>query len=79
MKYYDIVQRGNVRSTTTVASGPPFEVKVVTIPDRLVEQASREITETLYEMRRRRETQKYLPEEYGQEEELFVPEYVYSG
>jgi hypothetical protein len=62
-----------------IQSGPPYEVKVLTIPDRLVEQASREITETLYEMRRRRETQKYLPEEYGQEEELSVPEYVYSG
>lgn len=57
----------------------PYTVEVFTLPDRLVEQAAREIRETLFEMRRRIETGKYLPDDYGQERELHFPEYVYSA
>lgn len=62
-----------------VSTDPPFPVKVLTIPDRMVEFAAREIRETLFEMRRRRETGKYIPDDFGKTEELEFPEYHYSG
>lgn len=62
-----------------VQTDPPHAVKVVTLPSRLIEFAGREIRETLFEMRRRRDTGVYVPEDYGKVEELEFPEYVYSG
>lgn len=53
-----------------VQAFPPYNVRVVTLPAHVVENAGVEIKHTLDTIRRRRETGEYIPESYHEVQEL---------
>jgi hypothetical protein len=59
-------------STTT------FQCHVVTLPRPLVAAATERLNELLADLRLCREMESYLPQDYGQITELFVPPHVYA-
>lgn len=60
-----------------VQSVPPYECRVFTFPESLVAAAGQQIATTLDLIKFRRETGEYLPPQYGEEEELSFPAWVY--
>lgn len=61
-----------------VSSVAPYECRVVTIPEELVEQARQQIRDTLDLISLRESTGRYLPDDHGEEQELVFPDWVYS-
>jgi hypothetical protein len=59
-------------STTT------FQCHAVTLPRSLVTRATIRMNELLADLRMCREMESFLPDDYGQITELFVPSHLYS-
>ena len=57
-------------------SVPPYTCAVYRLPEGLIVEASQQIDETLRNMRMREELGEYLPEDYGVELEMIVPEWL---
>jgi hypothetical protein len=51
----------------------PYRVRVRTIPEQLVEQAGQRLVSTMEQVRLRRSTGSYLPEDYGTIQDLEIP------
>lgn len=61
-----------------VQTVPPYETKVFTMPSDMVDAAREQIDQTLDAIRLRKETGEYLPADYGVEQEMTFPAWVWK-
>lgn len=59
-----------------VQTSAPFGCRVFHLPEQMVENAGRRVMNTLEEMRLRRSTGQYMPEEAGEIQELYLPNWA---
>ena len=61
-----------------VQTVPPYECRVFVMPTELVDAARAQIDQTLDAIRLRRETGEYLSADYGEEQEMSFPAWVWK-
>ncbi len=61
-----------------VQTVPPYECRVFVMPNEMVDAAREQIASTLDAMRLRKETGEYLPADYGVEQEMVFPGWVWK-
>lgn len=61
-----------------VQTVPPYETRVFTMPSDMVDAARTQIDQTLDAIRLRKETGEYLPADYGVEQEMVFPAWVWK-
>lgn len=59
-----------------VQTSAPFGCRVFHLPEQLVDNAGRRVLNTLEQMRLRRSTGQYLPEDAGEIQELYLPNWA---